>query len=232
MLKKLPKDFRRRLGVHLGVPDLGWSLMQLRRFGFAPRHAMDVGAYLGHWTLACLEVFPEVAVTCVEPQTWGQTKLFGLANKTKRIHVIQALLGRTEKDSTPFQDQGSGSSVFLTSDSALQSKPMTTIDTLIKMGKCEPPELLKLDVQGYEIEVLEGWRLGFDNCQIIQCEASLIPIVQGAPLFHELVAYLHKRGFSMYDVDELIRAPSDGTVWQLDALFCRIDSPLRINRFW
>jgi hypothetical protein len=219
ILKKLPEDFKRRLGVHLGVPDVGWSLMQLRRFGFAPKHALDVGAYFGDWTRTCLEVFPEVAVTCVEPQTWCQNQLIGL-------------LGRIEKDRSPFQDQGSGSSVLLTSDTAAQSKAMTTIDALIKKGECEPPELLKLDVQGYEIEVLEGWTLGFECCQVIECELSLIPIVQGAPVLHEVVGYLYERGFVMCDVDELIRAPSDGAVWQLDALFCRVDSPIRINRSW
>ena len=93
---------------------------------------------------------------------------------------------------------------------------MTTIDALIEGGECKPPELLKLDVQGYEIEVLEGWKKKFDDCQVIQIEISLLPIVQGAPLLHEVVEYLYKRGFVMFDVDELIRAPSDGAVWQIE----------------
>jgi len=36
----------------------------------------------------------------------------------------------------------------------------------------------------------------------------------------------------MFDVDELIRAASDGATWQLDALFCKINSPLRGERIW
>jgi hypothetical protein len=31
----------------------------------------------------------------------------------------------------------------------------------------------------------------------------------------------------MFDVDQLILSPFDGAMWQIDALFCRIDSPLR-----
>jgi hypothetical protein len=113
-----------------------------------------------------------------------------------------------------------------------KGKIMETIYHLIDSGICNPPDFLKLDVQGYEIEILEGYKQHFSACQVIQCELSLIPIVQRAPLLHEVVAYLHERGFEMCDVDELIRTPSDGAVWQLDALFCRVDSQIRINRSW
>jgi len=89
-----------------------------------------------------------------------------------------------------------------------------------------------LDVQGYEVEVLEGWTIGFDRCEVIQSEISLLPIVPKAPLLHEFVSYLYKRGFVMFDVDELIRAPSDGATWQIDAMFCRLDSYLRTERVW
>jgi hypothetical protein len=110
---------------------------------------------------------------------------------------------------------------------------MRTLDWLIDEGVCpQPPQLLKLDVQGYEIEVLEGLVKHFDGCEVIQCELSLLPLVDGSPLLHQVIAYLYSRGFLLFDVDELIRAPSDGAVWQIDALFCRADSPLRNQRQW
>jgi hypothetical protein len=89
-----------------------------------------------------------------------------------------------------------------------------------------------LDVQGYELEILEGFTKNFDVCQVIQIEISLLPIVKGAPILHEVVNYLYRREFVTCDVDELIRAPLDGAVWQIDAMFCRIDSYLRTERIW
>lgn len=109
---------------------------------------------------------------------------------------------------------------------------MKTIDTLIKFDQIASPHFLKLDVQGYEIEVLEGWTKGFEQCEVIQCEISLLPLIPKAPLLHEVVAYLYNRGFMMFDVTELIRSPFDAAVWQIDALFCRKDSPLCTNRVW
>ncbi len=231
LIRVFPQEFRRRLGTHLGAPSIRWSLMQLKRFGFSPLHIMDVGAFTGDWTRICAQIFPEANITCVEPQDHVQDKLRDLASRHSNIRIIQSLLGKEIKDSVSFKEIGPGSSVLLSEQRGVR-KPMETIDHLIDSGFCCPPDLLKLDVQGYEIEVLEGFEKHFSACHVIQCESSLIPIVKGSPLFYEVVAYLHEKGFDMCDVDELIRAPSDGAVWQLDALFCKADSPLRVQRIW
>jgi Methyltransferase FkbM domain len=108
---------------------------------------------------------------------------------------------------------------------------MWRIDTLIDEGLA-PPDFAKLDVQGYELEVLAGFEKHLPSCQWLQLELSLLPIAPGGALLHEVLGYLKERGFVMFDVNELIRAPSDGAVWQIDALFCREDSPLRQERIW
>jgi FkbM family methyltransferase len=231
LLRILPPEQKRQLGVHLGVPDARWSLKQLGRFGFAPDHIMDVGAFRGDWARICIDIFPEATITCIEPQDSPQEELKKIANEHSNVKVMQTLLGRSESY-IPFEEIGPGSSILLGKKNAGTAKRMTTIDALIGGGHCKPPELLKLDVQGYELEILEGYTRNFDRCQVIQIEVSLLPIVQGAPLLHEVVSYLYGRGFVMLDIDELIRAPSDGATWQIDALFCRTDSPLRRERVW
>ena len=234
LLRNIPCTWRRRLGVHLGMPDIRWSLMQLRRFGFLPKNTMDVGAFRGDWTRTCLEIFPHAKVVCIEPQNAEALGLTSLERTFPNVKVIQTLLGSSARDDVPFRDSGPGSSVLEVGSNEKMGKPtrMTTIDSLIGSGACPPPEFLKLDVQGYEIEVLEGWTKHFDRCQVIQCEISLLPLVPGGPLLHELVAYLERRGFVMFDVTELIRSPSDGAVWQIDALFCPANSKLRRERVW
>ena len=231
LLRTLPKDLKRRLGVHLGAPDVRWSLTQLRRFGFVPEHVLDVGAFKGDWTRICLNVFPDANITSVEPQDVAQEELKKLASEHPNVKVIQTLLGSSVRDNVPFDEIGSGSSLLFNYQGKT-TRPMTTINRLIENGVCKPPELLKLDTQGYELELLEGYTNRFDACQVIQIEISLLPIVQGAALLHEVVSYLYGRGFVMFDVNELIRAPSDGAVWQIDAFFCRVDSQLRSDRIW
>ena len=228
----LPKNVKRRLGVHLGAPDLEWSLRQLRRFGFCPKHILDVGAFEGGWATMCLQMFPASHITCIEPQEASQRTLRDFEGNHPNVKVVQTLLGRHVRERVPFEDRGTGSCVFCGVCGEGSAKPMTTIDALISKDVCCPPEFLKLDVQGYEIEVLEGWTRGFEQCEVIQIEMSLLPLVPGAPLLHEVVAYLHRRGFVIYDIEELICSPSDGAVWQIDVLCCRENSPLRTERVW
>jgi FkbM family methyltransferase len=231
MLESLPKDYKRRLGIYLGMPHIRWSLNQLRCFGFVPLNVLDAGAFKGEWAKECLRAFPEAHITCIEPQDACQEELQLLAEKYSNVRIVQILLGRSGRDGIAFDEIGSGSSVLMGCGKG-STKPMTSIDALIKSGYCKPPDFLKLDVQGYELEILEGYKRNLDACHVIQCEISLLPIIQGAPLLYDVVKYLHEKGFVMFDIDELIRAPSDGAVWQIDALFCRFDSPLRSERVW
>jgi FkbM family methyltransferase len=227
----LPQTIRNGLAVHLGKPDLRFSLMQLRRFGFFPHHVLDIGAYRGEWARVVLEVWPETSVLCVEPQQAPQKELRQFARQNaSRITIKQGLLGTSNCDAVQFAEVGTGSSV-LASQLGASTRPMWRIDTLVDEGLA-PPDFVKLDVQGYELGVLAGFEKNLRHCHLLQLELSLLPIVPGGALLHEVVAYLKERGFVMFDVDELIRAPSDGAVWQIDALFCREDSLLRQDRTW
>jgi hypothetical protein len=58
---------------------------------------------------------------------------------------------------------------------------------------------------------------------------SLMQINEGCPLLHEVVAYMHERGFVAFDILETHRRRADATLLQIDLLFCPIASPLRAN---
>lgn len=230
-LRMLGQEAKRRLGTHLGVPDIRWSLLSLKRFGFYPQQVMDAGAFRGDWARICLDIFPETTLTCVEPQDSVQGDLQALVSSHSNVRYLRTLLGKQAKEGVAFEEIGPGSHVLIKGESGI-IKPLTTIDILVEEGICKPPELLKLDVQGYELEILEGYTRYFSACQVIQCELSLLPLTPGTPLLHEMISYLYQRGFVMFDVEELVRDPQDGAVWQIDALFCRTDSPLRTGRSW
>ncbi len=77
---------------------------------------------------------------------------------------------------------------------------------------------------------MHGFERHFQDCAVLQLELSLLPLIQGAPTIAEVIAYLNERNFVLFDIDEFIRAPLDGAVWQVGAFFCAHDSPLRKER--
>ena len=83
---------------------------------------------------------------------------------------------------------------------------------------------LKLDVQGYERQVLEGATDCLDRVVAIDCELSLIELYVGQPLFREMIDYLDDLGFEPYHLDRTLSNESTGKTLQLDSLFVRCDS--------
>ena len=95
-----------------------------------------------------------------------------------------------------------------------------------------PPQLLKVDVQGYELEVLKGGARTLSSVEAIIAEVSFFRFQAGMPVFHELVESLRRQGFVCYDVLSLSPRPLDGALAQADLLFVREDSQLRASNQW
>ena len=110
--------------------------------------------------------------------------------------------------------------------------PVRTIDALLAEGWLVPPDLVKVDVQGFELAVLRGASRLFGQTEMFLLELSLYPFQEGQPLLHEVVEWMAARGYLLYDVTEWMRRPNDGALGQFDGAFVRADSPLRRHTRW
>lgn len=81
------------------------------------------------------------------------------------------------------------------------------------------PALLKIDVQGFEYEVIQGIGALVEAIEWIYAEVSLIELYEGQKLFDEIAALLAAMGYGSAGLfNEFHR---DGKLVQADALFCR-----------
>ena len=90
--------------------------------------------------------------------------------------------------------------------------------------------MLKIDSQGYELEILKGSSRLLQKTSSVLLEISIIEINEGAPLLHEVVAFMASHGFLACEIMELHRRPFDQALNQLDFLFVREDSPLLADK--
>jgi FkbM family methyltransferase len=80
---------------------------------------------------------------------------------------------------------------------------------------------LKLDVQGYEKEVLLGANLTLAQVVSLEVEMSLVELYRGQPLLDDMVGMLQGFGYALVWIQPLYIDPSSGYLWQVEGLFAR-----------
>ena len=230
------QKIKKHLVKKLGVPEISTSLERLAKLGFNPSQIFDVGAYQGDFTNLVLKCFPDAKVACFEVLEHRVNQLNLLASSDPRVQVFSTLLGSEIQDQVKFNQAETASSVLtekIPQNFPVKSYPMTTIDKLVEdefSGKS--PDFLKLDVQGYELEVLKGAEKSLKGIQVILAEVNLIDIHQNVALLAEIVQWLDLRDWVAYDVCELHRRPLDQALWQADFIFVQRNSFFRADKRW
>ena len=233
----LPPPARTGLKSLLRIPDMEVGLQRLRSNGFRPKAAIDIGGNVGEWTRMCRRIFPEARILTVEPQANLQAQIRETARELGNVTVAQTLLGAKSAAGVPFHVyQYSGmSSVLMDAESppvGTTAIDMTTLDALVEREEFPPAQLLKLDVQGYELEVMRGGEHTLADVEVVLIEVSLLPLYEGAPILHEVVAFYADHGFAVYDFLSERRRPRDQALFQTDLLFVRRTSPLLAAKPW
>jgi len=232
----IPGSWKRRVkGALFDVPDTENSLRRMKKLGFAPRTVIDVGAYVGDWTRTCKQLFPEARVLMVEPQVAKASALAQVAADLRDVEARSVLLGATEGANVDFYEAESGSSVLR--ESAQPRPPtgqlaMSTLDAITADGPFARPDFIKLDVQGYELQVLKGGEHTLRSAEAVLMEVNLLALHEGVPLFHQAAEFMGKRGFQVYDLCSFIRRPYDGALWQVDVVFIGSSSHLVSSSRW
>jgi FkbM family methyltransferase len=96
--------------------------------------------------------------------------------------------------------------------------PVRTLDGIFSECGLQDLDLLKIDVQGYEIEVFAGGTETLRKTRLIVTEVSFFEHYQGQPLFGEVYNFLHGAGFELRDMFGYIYE-SQGLPLQCDAVF-------------
>jgi FkbM family methyltransferase len=138
-----------------------------------------------------------------------------------------ALLGSTAGRCVRFVEMETGSSVFEEKSPYGRTVANRTTSTIDQLVESDPRlvDLIKLDVQGYELEVLRGALGTLKRTRSALLEVSLIPINEGVPLIAEVVSFMDDLGFRLVDLCDHSRR-RDGSLWQTNLLFVCHDSGL------
>lgn len=202
----------------------------------------DVGAYVGDITAAYVETFPQAMLYCFEPFPDSFKELSRLAD-CKAIKPFQiALSDRNGKAKLWVNTDRSCNSIFSrpiagakyyseSSRNIGQIEVKTqTLDTFCDTEDIAEIDILKLDVEGAELKVLNGLsrRLRDKRIKLIFTEVMFVPHYQGGCLFHELLAFLSRYDYTLFNLYNLKRARNGRLRWG-NAIFLNPQMQSRIE---
>ncbi len=248
MIKKATRAALARLGYELrrsepaGRADGGLArsmsdvLALASRLGVQPATVIDVGVAAG--TPELYRAFPQAALVLVEPlEEFAESCAAALASR-RGVSVLAAA-GPADGTATlnVHVDHLDGSSLFpetMGPGFDGRQRPISTvrIDTVVRESGFQGPFVLKVDVQGAELEVLDGAPRTLLDCQLVLLEVSLYEFMRGAPQLGDVVGYMADRAFSVFDIFGGIFRPLDGALGQIDIAFAQDDSHLRSSHCW
>jgi FkbM family methyltransferase len=195
----------------------------------------DIGANSGQFATELNNNGYRGQIVCIEPQLNAHKELEKRAEKFANWHVYKPVaLGSEKSLKTLNLSKNSVSSSFLpvgprstttsveTSYVGTETVQVITFDELFTSSKnlgCN--YALKIDSQGYEMEILEGSKLSIDQISMVILEMSLTEIYVGGANYLELITLLENWGFELWDLYPGFRDRASGQLLQADGLFIK-----------
>ena len=212
------------------------TLLLLARRGYRPRRIVDGGAHVGDFARMARSVFADAAIDLIEPQPACQAALQDLVRATPGCVLHPAAIGRTAGTLTLACDPATPSTGAHVLDSAgytglAQAVPVTTLDAILAAISRKDRVLLKLDLQGWELEALQGGTVALSAIEVILIEVSFYAQAYEPPVA-SLIAFLAEHEFVLHDIASLVGRERDDRAHQADFLFVRSGSPLDADRSW
>jgi FkbM family methyltransferase len=194
---------------------------------------VDVGANLGQFALWIREVGYRGRILSFEPLALAHQSLNCVARRDALWTVAPRMaLGNASGDVDIHVSRNGVSSSILpmltahqraAPDSAYVQTETIALNPLDEVCPLVPEDrlLLKVDVQGYEKNVLDGASRVLKHCRAIIVEMSLVPLYDGQSLALELWEYLMSLGFHACYFTPGFRDPRSGRMLQMDGVFVR-----------
>lgn len=225
---RLPPGTVRERGSLLG------SLRTAASLGFSPAAILDVGAARGEWALEAARVWPNAKFLLMDPLEENRAALTQVVGRMHNAAFQLAAAGREGVGSTVIHVHPDldGSSLYEEREETIagttRSVAATTVDRSVLDHELDGPYLLKADVQGAELAVVEGAAATLAATELVVLEVSLFDFFLGAaPQLEDLVGAMGARGFVAWDIFGMGYRPIDGALAQVDMAFVRRDGMFR-----
>jgi FkbM family methyltransferase len=205
----------------------------LQAAGRTAEHIVDGGAFEGEITAQYLAAFPDAHVWAFEPTPAQVERLRQRFAEESRVTIVPAALGAAEGSAQPALNDASATNSLLALDKAegayLDSPVRTdgavevtveTLDGFCRRQGLESLSIVKLDVQGYEQQVISGAGqvLGRSGVDLFFTEVNFVYVYEEQTRIWDLMKCLNGYRYRLFDFYGARLSPQGQLKW-CDALF-------------
>ena len=229
-LRSLPDPLYRR-ALRYGVAPSHEHGAMLQSLGDL-RTVVDVGANVGQFALLTVRTQPQAHVHSFEPLPEAANCFERVVGNMPNVTLHRVALGAQEAtlpihvtsraDSSSLLAPALQSVVFPgTHEVARHETQVMPLDRILSKADIKSPALLKIDVQGYEQQVLEGCAPLLDRFEWVFVELSFVELYAGQALAPDVMQWLEGQGFILASIYTDAASYRDGRMVQGDFLFQR-----------
>lgn len=198
--------------------------------GFECSTIVDIGANRGQFALVARKCQPDARVISFEPLPAAAAKFRAVFAGDDRVTLHEVAIGPGPGNVTIHVSKRDDSSSLLpitstqvalfpgTEEVATATVRVAPLREFIPASDIKPPALLKLDVQGFELEALRGSEDLLDRFAYVYVECSFVELYTDQPMADEVIAWMRERDFKLDGKHNTVH-DRDGRAIQADFLF-------------
>jgi FkbM family methyltransferase len=208
------------------------ALDNMKRLGLDPATVVDVG--VGYGTSELWEAFPRARLLMIEPIA---DRFGGAAQRVAEgragAELVSAAAGAEAGTTTitlhraPEMSSVLGTWTGDRGEGERRQVPVVRVDDAVRERGLPGPYVLKVDVEGAELAVLDGAAAVLEETEAVLLEVRLFELLPGAAQLHDVVPYMKERGFVAYDLFGGAVRLSDGALAVTNLVFVREDGRFR-----
>jgi hypothetical protein len=195
----------------------------------------DVGANFGQYAMDARDNGYNGKIVSFEPIPDAYKKILKNSKNDPlwKIHKRCALGAKIDEMEINISQNSQSSSILsmnnmhssVVPESIYIGKARTDVITLDSIfdsyRKNKEKTFLKIDVQGFESEVLKGLTLNLKNIFGVEIEMSVVPLYDNQELYNYFFSFFEQNGFTLWSLVPIFRKDDTGELLQFDAVFVR-----------